>query len=595
MVLVAGGDLLAYAVLDQELRLERHERDSSFLGFTYHHRASEDQSLQQTATVTSLQSPDSLISASGGNSLFQATHFDAPSVVLQTGVGENGAKDAKLLLEAVIETRQVSHTEEQGSLLWQRMAGEGSTTQSLLQPNISGSLSISAPGGVVAKLPEGDFKSQLQAQAALPGQAWLADVALRDDAQWQQVALAYDHWEYEQEGLSKLAAFFIAVVVAVAAQGIGAELVANASGTTAVTNASGAVLFTAPEAASVYFPTMTAVTQAGMTSVLSQATTSFINNKGDIGETLSDLGSRDSVRNIVSSMLTAGTSASFGSEFNVERLAAETLAGCASGELTGSGCSSGATNAAIMSGLAWTSDLMRQDQIANSELAPRICDAQGNCIGNNTGRSEGVNGDGIKVGGGRINMKEVCTLAPILCKPDGSITFKDNILQVDSGSNFILIPDGEFLKDGITPLSIDNLVSKLKVSPLGGLQGGNGILGMFGMTFNYAPGSFADTVVESFSGPHDWLNSTHFYGSDGNILNAPGLWGSEIWNSVDVLLAMPFGLSTLCTQMPGLCGSIQVATSGNGSAPQSPSSVVVTPSNDNILSLINGQLMEKLP
>ncbi len=317
VVLVAGGDLLAYAVLDQELRSERHERDNSFLGFTYHHRASEDQSLQQTATVTSLQSPDSLITASGGNSLFQATHFDAPSVVLQTGVGASGAADAKLLLEAVIETRQASHTEEQGSLLWQRMAGEGSTTQSLLQPNISGSLSVSAPGGVVAKLPEGDFKDQLLEQAALPGQAWLADVALRDDAQWPQVALAYDHWEYEQEGLSGIAAIIIAVVVAIATAGAGSAAVgtttaveggiaAGGSAVVSTTTLGGVALSSTTAAGVTTYTALGATINAGFTSLVSTATTSFINNKGDIGETLSDLGSRDSVRNIVSSMLTAG-------------------------------------------------------------------------------------------------------------------------------------------------------------------------------------------------------------------------------------------------------------------------------------------------
>lgn len=70
-----------------------------------------------------------------------------------------------------------------------------------------------------------------------------------------------------------------------------------------------------------------------------------------------------------------------------------------------------------------------------------------------------------------------------------------------------------------------------------------------------APGSFADKVVESFSGPHDWLNSSHYYGADGNIAYATGLWGSEVWDKVDVLLAAPMGLSTLCTQLPSVCNS----------------------------------------
>lgn len=588
VTLAAGGDLLAYALQNQEQRQERHETDHRFLGFTYHLRASEDRALTQSAAVASLQSSESLTTESAGDSLFQASRLFAPSVVLRAGVGESAAAEARLLLEAVKETSQVSHTEVQGSLFWQRMAGEGSTTESLAQPNITGTLSLSAPGGVVASLPEGEFKTRLQEQAALPGQAWLTGLTSRDDVQWQRVALAYDHWEYEQEGLSGIAALIIAVVVAIVTQGMGAEVMANLSGTTAVSSG-GAVAFTAAEAASVYFPTMTAVAQAGVTSLATQASITLANNKGDLGETLSDLGSSNTVRSIVSSMLTAGTTASFGAEYGVKRLGADTMAGCASGELTGSGCRSGATNATVMSGLTWTSHLMRQDQIANSELAPRLCDAQGNCIGNNTGLSEGVDGDGIKIGGGRINIKEVCTAAPLLCEEDGSNKFKEDLLR---SSGDILVPDGKSLPDGSTPLTIDNLVAALPKSPLGGLQGANGLLGMFGITFNYAPGSFADTVVESFAGPHDWLNSTHYYGLDGNILNAPGLWGSEIWNDIDVFFAMPFGLSTLCTQMPGLCGSVQVATSRNRTAPQSSPSVVFTPLNNNILGLINGQFME---
>ena len=63
----------------------------------------------------------------------------------------------------------------------------------------------------------------------------------------------------------------------------------------------------------------------------------------------------------------------------------------------------------------------------------------------------------------------------------------------------------------------------------------------------YAPGSFADKMVESFADIHDWLNAPHYYDATG--MNLPsGLAGGEGWNYLNVILAQPVGLSTLNDQ-----------------------------------------------
>lgn len=254
-------------------------------------------------------------------------------------------------------------------------------------------------------------------------------------------------------------------------------------------------------------------------------------------------------------MLTAGVMDEFKGNYGINRLAAETATGCATGELTGSGCDKGATQAFVMGSLEWGSHDLRENQIADSEKFKGICDSSGhNCdLSNVSGLSGGVDGDKIKIGGGRINVKDICDAVPDICT--------ENKTAIDSRfirDGQIWLPSGVVMQNGL-PLSIDNLVKALPTSPLGGLQGGQGQLGLFGFKFNYAPGSFADKVVESFAGPHDFLNSSHYYGVDGNISNASGIWGMEFWNSVDVGLAMPLGLSTLCTQSPGLCSSMQNA------------------------------------
>ena len=120
---------------------------------------------------------------------------------------------------------------------------------------------------------------------------------------------------------------------------------------------------------------------------------------------------------------------------------------------------------------AWT---MRQRMIAQSMLN----------ADNASGISEGFNGDGFKLGGGRYN-------------PAGG-----------------------------------------GPSPLGGHQGGQGAL--FGAA--YQPGSWQDRLVEAYAGPHDYLNSGYWYAADGNIrvgLSAFERGFGEVLNAANVVVATP--------------------------------------------------------
>lgn len=76
-------------------------------------------------------------------------------------------------------------------------------------------------------------------------------------------------------------------------------------------------------------------------------------------------------------------------------------------------------------------------------------------------------------------------------------------------------------------------------SPLGGRQGGVGrFLGM-----RYESGSFLDHLIETYAGPHDFLNSPIFYGSQGNNLGRPAIF--QAINAGNVLLATPFAAASL--------------------------------------------------
>jgi hypothetical protein len=70
-------------------------------------------------------------------------------------------------------------------------------------------------------------------------------------------------------------------------------------------------------------------------------------------------------------------------------------------------------------------------------------------------------------------------------------------------------------------------------SPLGGWQAGKQTL--FGRFV--PPGSWRDTVMAAYSGPHDWLSSM-WYTADGMFRNIPN-WSSPIFWTHSVLNLVP--------------------------------------------------------
>jgi RHS repeat-associated protein len=78
---------------------------------------------------------------------------------------------------------------------------------------------------------------------------------------------------------------------------------------------------------------------------------------------------------------------------------------------------------------------------------------------------------------------------------------------------------------------------------LGGRQGGQGYL--FGIP--YSPGSFGDHLVETFAGPHDFMNSFTWYNHQGNALPLTGIpaFGGEILDTANVFLAAPFAAASV--------------------------------------------------
>ncbi|HEZ3540465.1 TPA: DUF637 domain-containing protein, partial [Neisseria meningitidis] len=120
-----------------------------------------------------------------------------------------------------------------------------------------------------------------------------------------QVQLAYDKWDYKQEGLTRAGAAIVTIIVTALTYGYGATAAGGVAASGSSTAAAAGTAATTTAAATTV-STATAMQTAALASLYSQAAVSIINNKGDVGKALKDLGTSDTVKQIVTSALTAG-------------------------------------------------------------------------------------------------------------------------------------------------------------------------------------------------------------------------------------------------------------------------------------------------
>jgi len=313
--ILAGNQANYYAVKDIYQANDTYNSSSSFIGIEYSDDRTVNNYLASTPTVTQLQSTGTFQSYSGGDQTFQGTKVNASGGYdIRAGVGETARADARIYLQGVQSTIETSKTRESNYVLWQKMSGSGGTTSTMALPSFVGGGSFQAPGGIEVQLPAGELKSQIQALVSQPGMAYLNDLALRKDVNWQPVKLAYDKWDYSHEGLTPAGAALVAVVVAWATGGAGASLIGSIGTTTTVV---GGVATTS-------FTTAGLIANAALTSLASQASITLINNKGDIGKTLSDMANSSTVKATVAAALTAGVLDKIGGTAGMQDLSKST-------------------------------------------------------------------------------------------------------------------------------------------------------------------------------------------------------------------------------------------------------------------------------
>lgn len=229
---------------------------------------------------------------SGWDTKLQGTQFETTlgGAVIRAGVGDQARADAKIILEGIKSSIHTEIVSSSKSALWQKQAGRGSNIETLQLPSFTGPVApvLSAPGGYIVDIPKGNLKTEIETLAKQPEYAYLKQLQVAKNVNWNQVQLAYDKWDYKQEGLTGAGAAIIALAVTIVTSGAGTGAALGLNGAAA------------------------AATDAAFASLASQASVSLINNKGDVGKTLKELGRSSTVKNLVVAAATAGVADKIG-------------------------------------------------------------------------------------------------------------------------------------------------------------------------------------------------------------------------------------------------------------------------------------------
>lgn len=224
------------------------------------------------------------------------------------------------------------------SVVWQSMQDKGSITETAKLPSFNGPTTpvFQAAGGLIVQVPVGEkdqnkveLRDEIMKLANQPGNAYLKDFVNRKDVDWQKVILAQKDWDYKSQGLTGAGAALIVIIVTIVTMGTGTAAAAGAAGGAAASGttvglgasmigAAGITTTTVAGVTTIGVSTLGAMANAAVTSLLTQASISAINNGGNLSAVLKDIGSKESVKNLAASVVTAGLLSQVGTALNLK-------------------------------------------------------------------------------------------------------------------------------------------------------------------------------------------------------------------------------------------------------------------------------------
>ncbi|PQA75676.1 DUF637 domain-containing protein [Rhodoferax sp. TS-BS-61-7] len=252
-----------------------------------------------TAIGTKLVSTQKIEIGVGNKTELRGAEVEAPQIAF---VQTDPSKAGELILGGSTNTTQTSHTEKTETAgVYQEMKGNGSTVETLNQTILKGNVAFDSALKITVQIPDTKggqaLKSQINAlvtQGNGVGLDYLNALANNPNVKWDQVALAHEKWSYDQAGLTGAGAALLTIVVTYFTAGMGTAAV----GGTAATATSAATVMGST--------TLATAVNAGFSALASQAAVAMVNNKGDIGKTLEQLGKEESIKGLLTTMVTAG-------------------------------------------------------------------------------------------------------------------------------------------------------------------------------------------------------------------------------------------------------------------------------------------------
>ncbi len=214
------------------------------------------------------------------------------------------ANNGGVNLLMTVETDHYSYSSVKKGSFTIKNKSKGHNIETGVPNTIVGGFAVEALQGLRIEY-EGDPTLSLDEQIAelsnFEGLEWMADVrANTTDVDWQAIELKYETWKESNTSLSPAFAAVVSIAVAIVTSGAGAGFAEFVLGSQAA--AAG---------------TLGTAIAAGTTSLISQAAVAVGNGivNGDVGQALEDLASSDTLRNLATTMVTAGVLAELDFDF----------------------------------------------------------------------------------------------------------------------------------------------------------------------------------------------------------------------------------------------------------------------------------------
>ncbi|WP_428647334.1 hemagglutinin repeat-containing protein, partial [Pseudomonas sp.] len=316
----AGDD--AYLVAGDKLELLAAQ-DSEYSLYDMKKKGSWGAKKTQRDEVTKVIHVGSEISAGGNLTLKSDGDQKYQAAKLESGKDITLESGGAITFEGVKDLHQESHEKSSNSLAWTSAKGKGNTDETLRQTQIvaQGKFAIQAIDGLKIDIKHIDQKSVSQTIDAMvqadPQLAWLKDTEKRGDVDWRRVQEVHDSFKYSHSGLGQGAMLAIVIVATALTAGAASGVMGTAAGASA---GSGTAMAAAGSSAMVTAGTAVGTAAAGwgnvmittaLSSMAGTAAASTISNKGDLGQVLKDVASRDSLREYATASLIAGFGAAF--------------------------------------------------------------------------------------------------------------------------------------------------------------------------------------------------------------------------------------------------------------------------------------------